>query len=192
MIFLAALLALLQPAEPGEEPFSDRQPVRLTPLTPDRALAAFRDVCVAGFPDPAAFDRAAAAADLELVRREEPQRGAHEWSSANGHFVLREAPSRNAVERSDRREGRAPRQRWQIRCDFWVALRDTGDVGILLSRISEQLAGGRGPVEEIVGASWDLGSGGEGGTRKLLFLPSIDDLRLFTLSLQQLADNPAR
>lgn len=192
MIAFALLLALLQPVESGEEPFSDRQPVRLTPLSPDRALTAFRDVCVAGFPDTAAFDSAAAAANLDLVRREEPQRGAHEWSSANGHFVLREAPSRDAVERRDRREGRTPRQRWQVRCDFWVALRDTAEVGVLLSRITDQLAEGQEPVEEIVGASWDLSSAPGGVRRRLIFLPSIDDPRLFTLSLQQLADNPAR
>ena len=194
MMIAAILLALVQPADPGEDEssFSDRQPVRLEGLAPERAFAAFRDVCVTGFPDPAAFDNAAAAVDLQLIKREEPQRGALEWSSPNGHFVLRQAPNRTATLRRDRREGRAARQRWQVRCDFWVALRETQDVDVLLGRITGDLAGGRPPTEEILGLSWDIGSDSAGGERKLLFLPSVDDPRLFTLSMQQLADNSSR
>ena len=193
MMFFALALALVQPAQASEEtPFSDRQPVRVAPLAPDRALAAFRDVCVADFPDPDAFDRAAASSDLALVKRLEPQRGAREWSSPHGHFVLRQAPGRNAVVRRDRREGRAARQRWQIRCDFWMAVQQEQDVGALFRLIGSQLAGGRPHVEEIVGASWDLGPDPSGGTRKLFVLPSIDDARLFTLSLQRLDDSSAR
>ncbi|HET9428867.1 MAG TPA: hypothetical protein VFO69_10960 [Allosphingosinicella sp.] len=194
MNILAFMLLVLVQTGPVEEEtsFSDRQPVRLEPLSTDRAFSAFRDVCVTGFPDPALVARAAAAADLNLVQRDEPQRGALEWSSPNGHFVLRQAPNRNAADRRDRREGRAVRQRWQVRCDFWVALRETEDVPALMNLISHELAEGRAPVEEIVGASWDLGPDPAGGRRKLLFLPSVDDPRLFTLSLQRLADNSSR
>lgn len=193
MIFAALLVALLQPAETGEETsFSDRQPVRVAPLSSERALTAFRDICVTPFPDPAAFDSAAGAADLALVKRSEPQRGAREWSSPHGHVVLREAPSRSAAERRDRREGRAARQRWQLRCDFWLALEQEHDLAGLLQLISDRLAGGRPPSEEILGVSWDLGPDPSGGVRKILWMPSIDDPRLFTLSLQRLTDNSAR
>jgi len=193
MIFAALLLALLQPAGAEDDTsFSDRQPVRVAPLASDRAFAAFRDICFAPFPDPAAFDAAAGAADLALVKRSEPQRGAREWSSPHGHVVLRQAPSRSAAERRDRREGRAARQRWQLRCDFWLALEQESDVSTLLQMISEGLAGGRPASEEIVGMSWDLGPDPSGGVRKLLWIPSIDDPRLFTLSLQRLTDNSSR
>ena len=190
MILVALLLALLQP-EDSDTPFSDRQPVRVEPLSAERALTAFEQICVAGFPDPESFDRAAASADLDLVRREKPQRGAREWSSAHGHFVLRQASGRETLERRDRREGRASRQRWVIRCDFWSSLPADADVTVLFRLISERLASGRAPREEIFGHSWNLSDATPGETRKLLFLPSIDDPRLFTLSLQQLADNSA-
>ena len=193
MIALALLLALVQPADDEQlTPFSDRQPVRVDPLAPEQAFSAFNDVCVANFPEVAAFDRAAAAAGLGLVKRAEPQAGAQEWSSPHGHFVLRQATGRTAAERRERRERRPSRQRWRVRCDFWVALHQEGDVATLLGLIGQRLAAGRVPVEEIVGMSWDLGPDPAGGSRKLLFLPSIDDPRLFTLSLQRLADNPAR
>jgi hypothetical protein len=193
MLVAALLLALLQPLEAEEgTAFSDRQPVRVAPLSSERAFTAFRDICVTPFPDPAAFDAAAGAADLALVKRSEPQRGAREWSSPHGHVVLRQAPSRSAAERRDRREGRAARQRWQLRCDFWLALEEERDLASLLHLISDRLAGGRPPSEEIVGVSWELGPDPAGGTRKLLWIPSIDDPRLFTLSLQRLTDNSAR
>ncbi len=193
MIAAALLSASFLLAQPdAAEPFSDRQPVRVAPLSVDRTVGAFRDICVNGFPDAAAFERAAAASDLALVRLPEPQPGAYEWSSPNGHFILREAPSRKAAQRRERREGRAPRSRWQVRCDFWAAVPDSGDVDALIASISERLAGGRSPVEEIVGYAWDLGPDPAGGVRKLQFLPSVDDPRLFTLSLQRLTDNSAR
>lgn len=185
------LLALLQPAEPADEtPFSERQPVRLAPLPVERALGAFRDVCMAGFPDPAAFDAAAAASGLDLVRIEEPQNGAQEWSSHHGHFVLRQAPDRSAAERRDRREGRAARARWVVRCDFWTAVEERLETPELLAAISQRLAGAREPAEQIFGASWDLGTAEGGGSLRLVYLPADDDPRLFTLSLQRLPDNP--
>ena len=193
MIFAAMLLALLQPVNGVDEdtPFSDRQPVRLAPLPTEQAFAAFRDVCMAGFPDPAAFDLAAAASDLGFVRREEPQRGAHEWSSQHGHITLRQAPSRASENRRDRRQGRTPRQRWQERCDFWLAIDERHETPALLAAIGRELAGGRRPVEEIVGASWELGPSPAGGSLKLVYLPAHEeDPRLFTLSLQRLPDNP--
>lgn len=192
MIAAALLLALLQPIDSLEDnPFSDRQPVQLSPIPIERALGAFRDICMTGFPDPAAFDSAAAASGLELVRREEPQRGAQEWSSRFGHVVLRHAPSRASAERRDRREGRAPRARWLVRCDFWLAVDERLETPALLAAIGGQLAGGRAPVEQIIGAAWDLPAEAEGSLR-LVYLPSDDNPRLFTLSMQRLPDNPTR
>ncbi len=194
MIIAAILLALLQPVNEveGDTPFSDRQPVRLAPLPMARALGAFRDTCMATFPDAAAFDTAVAAAGLGFVRREEPQRGASEWSSQHGHIVLRQAQRRSgSEERRARREGRPVVQRWQERCDFWVAIEERRDVPDLLMAIGQQLAPGRPPVEEIIGASWDLGPSPAGGKLKLVYLPAHEeDPRLFTLSLQRLPDNP--
>ena len=197
MISVAAmLLALLQPVNEVEEdtPFSDRQPVRLAPLPMAQALGAFHDTCMATFPDAAAFDTAVAATGLGFVRRDEPQRGASEWSSQHGHIELRQAQRRSSDERRERRErreGRQPRQRWQERCDFWVAVEERRDVPDLLMAIGQQLAPGRPPVEEIIGASWDLGPSPAGGRLKLVYLPAHEeDPRLFTLSLQRLPDNP--
>jgi hypothetical protein len=192
MIIAAILLALVQPAELDENtPFTERQPVRLAPLATERALGAFRDICMAGFPDSAAFDQAAAASDLGFVRREEPQRGAQEWSSSHGHIVLRQAPNRSSEDRRARREGRAARQHWLQRCDLWVAIEDP-DIDALVGAIGEQLAPGRPPIEEILGVAWDMGPSPAGGTLKLVYIPSTDDPRLFTLSLQRIADNPSR
>jgi hypothetical protein len=189
----AIFLALLQLPEPADgTPFSDRQPVRLAPLPIEGALGAFRDVCMMGFPDPAAFDAAAAASGLDLVRAEEPQRGAQEWSSRHGHFVLREAPNRSAAERRDRREGRVARARWLVRCDFWTAVEERLEPPELLAAIGQRLAGGRDPAAQIFGASWELGTAEGDGSLKLVYLPTDDDPRLFTLSLQRLPASPPR
>lgn len=194
MIFAALLLALQPPpAEPtGETTFSERQPVRLAPLPAARAFDAFHDICLATFPDPAAFDRAAAASAIGFTRSERAERGEQEWTSPHGQIILRQARGREADARRDRREGRGARRRWQARCDFWVAIEEQLPMPQLLAAIGRQLAPGVPPTEEIVGVSWDLGATEAGEARKLVYLPSTDDDRLFTLSLQQLPDNRPR
>ena len=57
--------------------------------------------------------------------------------------------------------------------------------------IGAQLAPQSRAVEEILGVSWELGSAVPGTSVKLVFLPSDDDPRLVTLSLQRLAGNLA-
>ncbi len=187
----AALLALAaQPVnDPPEEDttFSERQPVRLAPLPAARAFAAFRDICMTGFPDPAAFDRAAAASDLGFVRTRETQ----EWSSRHGQITFRQARHRARDARRDRREGRGNRERWLERCDYWVAIEERVEPGALAAAIGAELAPQSRPVEEILGVSWDLASAVPGTRVKLVFLPSDDDPRLVTLSLQRLASNLA-
>src|SRR5688572_12607250 len=195
MIRAAAAALLLfagQPVNHDEESttFSDRQPVRLVPLPAERALAAFRDICMANFGDPAGFDQAAAASDLGFVRAEDPRRGTQEWSSVHGQIVLRQAPNRDREIRRDRREGHAARQRWIQRCDYWLAIEERMEPVELVAAIGARLAPGSQPVEEIIGVSWNLESPAAGISLKLEYLPSIDDPRLFTLSLQRLGDTP--
>jgi len=189
------LLASQQPINDVEEdtPFSERQPVRLTPLPAERAFAAFREICMAGLADPAAFDRAAAASPLGFVRSARAGRDVHEWSSQHGQIVLRQAEDRRGDARRDRREGRVMRQRWQARCDFWTAIDERLDGSAMAAAIGAALAPQARPVEEILGTSWDLGPAEAGGLLKLVYLPASEaDPRLFTLSLQRLADNPPR
>ena len=60
---IALLLALAaQPQGQEEDPnstYSSHNPVRLAPVPAARAFAAYRDVCMASFPDPEAFGGAA-------------------------------------------------------------------------------------------------------------------------------------
>jgi hypothetical protein len=191
---LILLLAAAQPVnDPGDDsPFSERQPVRIEPLPAARALGAYRAICMAGFPDPAAFDRAAAASDLGFVRTEDPDRGEQEYSSRHGQIVLRLAHGRESEARRDRREGRGARRRWQARCDFWVAVEERLEPGALAAAIGAALAPQARPTEEVLGFSWTLDSADPGTTLKLLYIPSTDDPRIFTLSLQRLAEGPPR
>jgi hypothetical protein len=193
LAFTTALAVLA--AQPGLEPeegstFTDRQPVRLQPLPAARAFAAFRDICMAAFPDPAAFDAAAAASGLGFVRPEESERGVHEWSSPHGQIVLRQAPNRERDARRDRREGHAARRRWQVRCDYWVAIEERMELPDLVEAIWQQLAPQSRPRDEILGVSWQLPSTTPDTILSLVYLPSTDDDRIFTLSLQQLPQNP--
>jgi hypothetical protein len=190
-VVLAAALLLFaqQPVNDPEETdstFSDRQPVRLSPLPMDRAITAFRDICMAGFPDPAAFDRAAAAADLGFVRGVHEER-IQEWSSQHGQITLRRARNAQREARRDRREGRGRRERWIERCDYWVAIEERVEPEVLIAAIGAALAPQSQPVEEILGYSWDLESPASGTPLKLAVLPSVDDPRIITLSLQRLA-----
>ena len=192
---IAALTAVLlvlagQPVnDPVDEDstFSEHQPVRLAPLPAARAFAAFRDICMANFPDPAAFDRAAAASDLGFVRSEHSERRMQEWSSRHGQIVLRQAPRRARESRRERREGRGRRERWLERCDYWAAIEERMEPARLAAAIGAQLAPQSRVVEEIVGYSWNLGSSDPGVSLRLVYLPSDDDPRLFTLSVQRLA-----
>ena len=189
---LSVMLAAGQPVnEPqdAESTFSERQPVRLVPLPAARALGAFRDICMTGFPDPAAFGQAAAASDLGFVRTADARRNTHEWSSSHGQIVLRLARSPEREARRDRRQGHDRRERWRERCDFWVAIEERLEPQALAAAIGAQLAPQSRLAEEIVGVSWTLESS-PGTSLKLLYLPSLDDPRLFTLSLQRLADSP--
>ena len=190
----AALLVLAgQPVnDPADEnsTFSERQPVRLAPLPAARAFAAFRDICMANFPDPAAFDRAAAASDLGFVRGAHSERRNQEWSSRHGQIVLRLTRRPERLARRDRREGHGRRERWRERCDFWVAIEEQIDSSELVAVIGAQLAPQSTPREEIVGVSWELESSVPGTSLRLVYLPSFDDPRIFTLSLQRLTDSP--
>ena len=189
---LSALLAAAQPvnATEGENStFSERQPVRLEPLRLASALGAFRDICMAGFPDPGAFNAAAAVSDLGLGRTPDTGSDTHEWSSRYGQIVLRTArhPDRDA--RRDRRLGHDRRERWRERCDFWVAVEQRVEPAALVVAISAELAPRSRPAEEILGVSWALESNVPGTSLRLVYLPSMDDPRILTLSLQRLADS---
>ena len=191
----AALLAVGQPADPSEEEdstFSERQPVRLEPVPVARALGAFRDVCMAGFPDPAAFNAAAAASDLGFTRTPDTGDRTQEWSSRHGQIVLRQARNPERVSRRDRREGHARRERWRERCDYWVAIEERMPPEQLVAAIGAALAPQTRAVEEIISWSWTLPSSQPGTTHRLVYLPSNDDPRLFTLSLQSIIQVPAR
>lgn len=201
MILLALALLAAQPADEPEEGalYTERQPVRLAPLPAERALGAFRDICMAGFPDPAAFDRAAAASDLGFTRSERAERDSPEWSSRHGQIVLHGAERRSVESRRERRrEGRGPgargpRLRWLARCDFWMAIEERLDQGALVAAIGAELAPNARPREEILGVSWLLESPRQDAVLKLVYIPSTDDdPRLFTLSLQLLPIGPWR
>jgi len=192
---ISMAMAVGQPVNdvPGEDTtFSEHQPVRLAPLPTERAFAAFRDICMAHLGDPAGFDQAAAAAGLDFVRAEHPERGAQEYNSRHGQIILRQARNHRREARRDRREGHAARQRWVDRCDYWVAIEQPLAPEALVAAIGRALAPQARPVEEILGTSWDLGSTVPGTALKLVYLPSNDDPRLFTLSLQRLAETPVR
>lgn len=199
MSFIALPIALLLQAAPPAEPpedqdstYSERQPVRLAPLPAARAFAAFRDICMTGFPDPAAFDRAAAASDLGFIRSERAERDAPEWSSRHGQITLRPAQARDPEpgrRRND--EGRRPRLRWLARCDFWMAIDERLEPAALVAAIGAQLAPNARAQEEILGVSWTLPTSRQDAVLKLIYLPSTDDdPRLFTLSLQLLPAYP--
>jgi hypothetical protein len=190
---VSALLAAAQPVNAAEEEdptFSERQPVRLVPLPAASALGAFRDICMSGFPDPGAFNAAAAASDLGFGQTPDTGSDTHEWSSRHGQIVLRTArrPERDA--RRDRRLGHDRRERWRERCDFWVAIEQRMEPAALVTAIGAELAPRSRPAEEILGVSWELESDVPGTSLRLVYLPSIDDPRIFTLSLQRLADSP--
>lgn len=194
---LAAALLIFagQPVNDPEDQdstFSERQPVRLDPVPAARALAAFRDVCMAGFPDAAAFNAAAAESELGFTRTEGTGERTHEWSSRHGQIVLRHARNPDRVARRDRREGHARRERWRERCDYWLAIEERMEPAALVAAIGTALAPQARAVEEILGYSWDLGSSAPGATLRLVYLPSGEDPRLFTLSLQRLAVVPRR
>lgn len=196
--FLIAAVVLLgaQPVNEAEDDstFSERQPVRLEPLPAARAFAAFRDTCIAGLRDPAAFDRAAAASDLGFVRSERAEDEIHEWNSRHGQLVLRGSRTRDRIPRERRREAlgeRRPRLRWLARCDFWTAIDERLEPDALVAAIGAALAPGSRPVEEIIGVSWVLPSPQPDAALKLVYLPASDaDPRLFTLSLQLVPAGP--
>ena len=196
MIVALTSAFLLLAAQPVNDPqdddttFSETQPVRLAPLPAARAFSAFRDICMANFPDPAAFDRAAAASDLGFVRSAHPERGAEDWSSRYGQIVLRQAQHPEREARRDRREGHERRERWLARCDYWGAIEERLTPDALVAAIGAQLAPQVRPREEIVGVSWTLGATEAGTSLRLVYLPSNDDPRLFNLSLQRLGENP--
>lgn len=197
MILIALALLAAQPVNEPEEQdatYSEHQPVRLTPLPAARALGAFRDICMAGFPDPTAFDRAAEASDLGFVRSARAERDAPEWSSRHGRIVLLAAQQRSRESRRDRLRGPGggrPRLRWLARCDFWMAIDERLEQDALVAAIGAQLAPNVRPVEEILGVSWTLESPRQDAILKLVYLPSTDDdPRLFTVSLQLLPANP--
>jgi hypothetical protein len=203
VILIALALLAAQPVadEPAEDSlYTERQPVRLAPLPVARAPGAFRDICMAGFPDAAAFDRAAAASDLGFVRSERAERDSPEWSSRHGRIVLHGAEQRSREARRERRRGepgggarRGPRLRWLARCDFWMAIEERLDEAAVVRAIGAQLAPDVRPREEILGVSWLLESPRQDAVLKLVFLPSTDDdPRLFTLSLQLLPIGPWR
>ena len=198
MIAALAALLLVVGGQPVNDPenedstFSDRQPVRLAPLPAARLFAAFRDVCMATFPDPAGFDLAAAASDLGFVRAEGAGRRTREWSSPHGQLVFRQAPDPGRQARRDRREGHAGRERWIDRCEYWGAIEERMEPPALAAAIGAQLAPQSRPIEEILGFSWDLGTSADGVSLRLVYLPSADDPRLFTLSLQRLAVSARR
>jgi hypothetical protein len=184
-----ALLAAQPLNEPEEDStFSERQPVRLEPLPAARAFAAFRETCMAGISDPAAFDRAVAASDLGFTRSERGGDETHEWSSRHGQLVLHGPRERSRVPQRERRERsleRGPRLRWLARCDFWMAIDQRLEPDALIAALGTALAPGIRPVEEIVGTSWALPSPRQDAMLRLVHIPSTDpDPRLFTLSLQ--------
>lgn len=201
LLGLAAQPATVPPGEPETEELSASQPVRLTPLPIGRAFAAFRDICMAGFPDPDTFNRAAAAADLGFVRNRGNDRTI-DYSSRHGQIVMRHGRDPRRVARRERetrvnrRERRAlaegVRERWVARCDFWVAVEERLEPEALVAAVTAGLAPETRPVEEIIGYSWTLAPPAGGGTLRLALLPTDADPRIFTLSLQWLVAAPAR
>ena len=190
MIVEMMIALLVQSAGPADEPqqdttFSDRQPVRLAPLPTARALAVFRDACMSSFPDPAALDRAVAASDLGFVLSAQSDRGAREWTSRHGQILLRQATGREREDRRAARDGGARRVRWDSRCDFWVAIEERMEPEALVAVIGAQLVPEARAVEEILGASWSVPSSDAGAPLRLYYLPSLEDPRIFTLSLQR-------
>ena len=193
---LALIAAFALQAEPeAEDPnstFSSHNPVRMVPVPAARAFAAFRDVCMTPFPDFAGFDRAAAAAGLELVQTGRGDR-IREWSSRHGHVVLRQArnPGRmGRAERRARREGSVnlgSRERWAERCDFRLAIEERLEPAQLVAAIGAALAPETRAVEEIIGHGWTLAPPTSGGTLRLVLTPE-EDPRLFTLSLQRVIE----
>ena len=194
LILLSALsIAAAQPADQSEDEnttFSERQPVRLEPVATARAFAAFRDICMAHFPDPAAFNAAAAASELGFTKTRDTGERTQEWSSRHGQIVLRQARNAEREARRDRREGRGRRERWSERCDYWVAIDERVAPGALVAAIGAQLAPQVRPVEEIIGYSWTLDSSQPGTSLRLVYLPTDEDPRLFTLSLQRVVELP--
>jgi hypothetical protein len=192
---MALALAAGQTVDEAGDPdttFSEHQPVRLEPLPAQRVFAAFRDICMAHLGDPAGFDQAAAAAGLDFVRAEHPEHDSQEYNSRHGQIVLRQARSPGREARRDRRLGHVARERWVNRCDYWVAIDEMMAPEALIAAIGGALAPQARPAEEILGYSWALESPAPGSSLRLVYLPSNDDPRLFTLSLQRLAVTPAR
>src|ERR1700752_1216503 len=80
-------------------------PIRMTPIPAARAFDAFRSICMATFPDPAAFDAAAGASDLGSTRRESSGRRTQEWNSSHGHIPSRQPAGPDRESRRAGREG---------------------------------------------------------------------------------------
>ena len=190
MIVELIVALLFQSVQPADEPqenstFSDRQPVRLAPLPAAQALNVFRDACMSTFPDPAALDRAVAATDLGFVLSAQSDRGAREWTSRHGQILLRQATGREREDRREARSGVPRRVRWDSRCDFWMAIEERMEPEALVAAIGAQLVPEVRAAEEILGASWALPSPDPDARLRLYYLPSLEDPRLFTLSLQR-------
>src|SRR5688500_1087799 len=168
--FLLAFTA--QPQGEEEDPnstFSSHNPVRMVPIPSARAFVAFRDVCMATFPDFGSFDRAAGAARLELVQTGRGER-IREWSSVHGHVVLRQARNPGRMSRAERRARRqgsvnlGSRERWAERCDFRLAIEERMEPEPLVAAIGAAIAPEARAVEEIIGYSWTLAPPAAGGT----------------------------
>lgn len=172
---LAAATASAQPAQPPP-PWSPTKRDRIGVLSVDRALAAFRTLCLATFPDAEAFDRAAAASDLGFARVPGTLRGRRAWTSLYGDL--------NFVEQ--RYEPDAPTL---PQCNFDLALSGRQSRDELTRRIEAELAGGAERRELPAAIVWRLGRMNGQHWRTLRYMTPFEDPRLVTFSLSRVPDD---
>lgn len=172
---LTSFSATAQPVQPPP-PWSPTKRTAFSSLSMDRALAAFRSLCLDTFPDAEAFDRAAAASDLAFTRVPDTPRGRRTWTSRYGDL--------NFVE-----QRYWPGAPTLPQCNFDLAIGGGTTSEALVAAIGQRLAGGAERSDLPVGANWRLGPMGPGHRRMLTYLAPFDDPRLVTLSVERVPDN---
>jgi hypothetical protein len=171
----AAVTASAQPAQ-RPPPWSPTKRAQISILTVDRALAAFRTLCMETFPDAEAFDRAAAASDLGFARVPGMPRGRRAWTSSYGDLSF--------VERLY--EPGAPTL---PQCNFDLALSGRQSRDELTRRIEAEFAGGAERRELPAAVVWRLGRMNGRYWRTLRYKTPFEDDRLVTFGLSRDPDD---